>query len=139
MKKILKIIISSLILFFLSFKYSFAGKGTNCELIVDKATISQNYDWIKFEVYNPTDSTIILDGIKYFKGNEFWREYKDIVKSFYSKTDSHFTHYVKTDSNISFVLQCHILQIHSPSGRSVIVAPEKERNWAQVLIKKIFK
>ena len=138
MKKKLKIVILSLILFFLSFKYSFAGKGTNCELIVDKAIVSKNYDWIKFEVYNPADSTIIIDGIKYFKGNEFWREYKDIVKSVYSKTDSHFTHYVKTDSNTSFVLQCHKLQIYSPSGRSVIVAPKEKKSWAQILIKKIF-
>lgn|GEM_PF-6577603 len=128
-----------LILFLIWSQNAFAGKGTNCELVVDKATVSRDHGWIKFEVYNPTDSTIIMDGIKYFKSNEFWREYKDIVKSIYSKTDGNFTHYVKTDSSISFILQCHKLEIYKPPARSAIETLTPKKTWAQELIIKILR
>jgi hypothetical protein len=139
MKKIIKVSIFALFFLVLNLNNSFAEKGSNCGLVVDNAIVSKSYNWIKFEVYNPSDSTIIITGVKYFKGNEFWREYKDIDKRVFPKTDYNFTHSVKTDNDISFVLQCYKQQINKPAARSIMEMPTPKKTWAQEFIIKIFK
>ena len=116
MKKLLGIVVLGL----LWCNTVIAGKGSNCALEIDKATRSQEYGWIRFEVYNPTNKKIIITGVKYYKGDDFWREYSDIYETVGYKRNMEFVHSVNTTGPISYVLQCH-------EKKSTVYTPKKEK------------
>ena len=109
-----------------------AGKGVSCALEIDKATQDSDYEWIRYEVYNPTDKTIIISGVKYFKGGDFWREYSDIYETVSYKRSKEFVHYARTNGKVSYVLQCH-------QKETKVYIPKKEKkSGAKKLLEKIF-
>lgn len=107
-----------------------AGKGASCALEVDKAT--RNNDRISFNVYNPTDKEIIITGIKYYKGDTFWREYSDIYQRVAYKRNKEFVHYINTTSQVSYIIQCY-------EKENKVYFPKKEKeSGAKKFLEKIF-
>ena len=128
MKKILIILFSSLI----AFENAIAGKGTSCALEVDKGTRYDSY--IKFDVYNPTDRAIIITGVKYYKGDTFWREYSDIYLTVGYKRNKQFTHSVNTSGQVSYVIQCY----QKTASTSTYKPPKaKQKSGTQKFLDKI--
>ena len=123
-------ILSAFILFTIFFSQILhAGQGASCALEVDKAT--RNNSFIRFNVYNPTDRLIIITGIKYYKGDTFWREYSDIYQTVGYKRNKEFTHNVNTSSQVSYIIQCH-------QKKNTSYVPKKEKkSGAQKWLDKI--
>tara|TARA_Y100000590_G_scaffold439743_1_gene564191 strand:- start:3528 stop:4349 length:822 start_codon:yes stop_codon:yes gene_type:complete len=112
-----------------------AGKGASCALEIDNATQDSGYEWIRYEVYNPTDKAIIITGVKYFKGGEFWREYSDIYETVAYKRSAEFVHHARTNGKVSYVLQCHQREpeVYTPQKKKKSVK-KTEENPVLVLI-----
>ena len=130
MKKLLGIVILSLFWF----NTVIAGKGASCALEVDKAQRSKSKGTVTFEVYNPTDKAIIVNGVKYYKSDStFWREYSDIYKVVPYKRNSTIVHYINIPmDDWRYVIQCY-------QKETKVYIPKKEKkSGAKKLLEKIF-
>ena len=128
MKKILTIVILGLVWS----KPILAGTGASCELEVDKAQRSKSKGTVTFEVYNPTDKAIIVNGVKYYKSDTtFWREYSDIYKVVPYKRSSTIIHYVNIPMDgWRYVIQCS-------KRKTTYIKPKKNKSGAQKWLDKI--
>ena len=83
--------------------------ATNCGLQIDKFTSSKGEN--KFQVYNPTDNKIIVESVKYYKGDTFWREYNLPYEEVYSKNGKTIIHQQQLTSEINKAfLNCRIFE-----------------------------
>ena len=53
------------------------------------------------------DRSIIITGIKYYKGDTFWREYSDIYQTVGYKRNKNWFLNVNTSGQVSYVIQFH--------------------------------
>ena len=128
MKKNLIIILFIL----LCFNNAFAGTGASCDLEVDKAVRSKSNGYVTFEVYNPTDTTMIVTGVKYFDSDSnLWREYSDIYKQVYYKRNETIIHNV----NVPMDGWRYIIQCHAKAKRTI--TPSKKKSGTQKFLDKI--
>lgn len=102
MKKIILVIV-----FILFPAKTFAA--TNCGLQIDKFTSSKSEN--KFQVYNPTNNRIIIESVKYYSGDNLWREYNLLFEEVYSKNGKIIIHQQQLPSgtNKAF-LNCRIFE-----------------------------
>ena len=102
MKKIILVIV-----FILFSTKTFAA--TNCGLQIDKFTSSKGEN--KFQVYNPTNNRIIIESVKYYSGDNLWREYNLPYEEVYSKSGKIIIHQQQLPSgkNKAF-LNCRIFE-----------------------------
>lgn len=103
--------------------------GSNCGLEFDKwnRSYSTNY----FTVYNPTNNTIKVQSIRYFKGNTLWREY-NLTKLVSSKTNETFSHVQELPTDVtSASINCEVIGIYNPPVK------QPEKNSGQKILDKI--
>lgn len=126
MKKILIIVFWTLI----SFENAIAGRGATCALEVDVA--QQDGNSVRFEVYNPSDTTMIITGVKYYYTDDtLWREYSDVYKSVSYKRNLTFYHSVKIPMD---KWRYHIV-CNAKAKRTF--TPPKKKSGSQKLLDKI--
>ena len=123
-----KLLLTSFLLIILFAAKTFAA--TNCGLQIDKFTSSKGEN--KFQVYNPTDNKIIVESVKYYKGDTFWREYNLSYEEVNSKNGKTIIHQQQLTSEVNKAfLNCRIFE-------SKIMNPYNENVDECSLLNKIF-